>query len=228
MIIIKQNKARHICISGKNCSASKKLSRNSQAPRRWFLIVHVNPVAFEVLRSLPVCQSSRDTFNGMRGWVTLFLISLFFLKTSQRLIMQSHLPTFLASRSHSQLTYRTNADVYPFHFVNWWYLWCKVYLTTSYKETTIPTEGPARATRGPTPVNSPLTPPSLFHKKIWWVVGQKYVKHKWHWYGCWSGELLLPLWSIMHISKDKRRDRMWKYWPSNSKMSMMGIKPVHS
>ena len=129
MIIVKQNKARDICISGKNCSASKKLSRNSQAPRRWFLIVCLYPVAFEVLRSLPVRQSSRDTFSGMRGWVTLSLS--FFLKTSQRLIMQSHLPTFLTSRSHSQLTYRTNADVYPFHFVNWWYLWCKVYLTTS-------------------------------------------------------------------------------------------------
>lgn len=31
----------------------------------------------------------------------------------------------------------------------------------------MPTDGPARATRGPTPVNNPFIPPSLFHGKFW-------------------------------------------------------------
>lgn len=31
----------------------------------------------------------------------------------------------------------------------------------------MPTDGPARATRGPTPVNNPFIPPSLFQGKIW-------------------------------------------------------------
>lgn len=36
----------------------------------------------------------------------------------------------------------------------------------------MPTDGPARATRGPTPVNNPFIPPSLFQGKIWGHEGQ--------------------------------------------------------
>lgn len=97
---------------------------------------------------------------------TLFSCVSYHLNENLQAVLQCPTIHFIAkSTNYARMNMRSLGKLDPSLYHEVELRLCRTYFTTSQNETTIPTEGPTRPTRGPTPVNSPFIPPPLFKPK---------------------------------------------------------------